>query len=113
MGFREIPTQPSTGMVSSNHKPSFFRNGNCELGFRKIKGLGVMTTPWGTSETQWKRCGMCGLNLHHICFSRNKRQPDGRAFYCRSCFRKYRANWEARRMQAAVERIQAAARRDE
>jgi hypothetical protein len=45
------------------------------------------------------------MTLHHICFSRDRSQADGRAFYCKRCFRQYRAAWEAKRFNAAVERI--------
>jgi hypothetical protein len=52
-----------------------------------------------------KICGMCGLNLWLIIFGRDKTRPDGRAPYCKPCFRRYLRNWRAKREQAAIEQF--------
>jgi hypothetical protein len=57
--------------------------------------------------TSEKVCGKCRMKLHHICFTRNRSQADGRSFYCKRCFKRYREEWEAGRLRRAAERIQA------
>jgi hypothetical protein len=52
-----------------------------------------------------KACPKCGMILWIITFGRDKTRKDGRAAYCKPCFRRYFRVWRAKREKAALDRF--------